>query len=86
MVASHTPPNWDLACNPGMCPDWESNQRSDPLLHRPALSPLSHTSQGQIYFCTFVFQPVISYFYKDPWFLLIGVVFQDNWCTKGAYY
>ena len=28
MVASHTPPAGDLACNPGMCPDWESNQQS----------------------------------------------------------
>ena len=27
LVASHAPPNGDLACNPGMCPDWESNQR-----------------------------------------------------------
>ena len=27
MVASHVPPTGDLACNPGMCPDWESNQR-----------------------------------------------------------
>ena len=25
-VASRTPLNGDLACNPGMCPDWESNQ------------------------------------------------------------
>ena len=24
---SHTPRTGDLACNPGMCPDWESNQR-----------------------------------------------------------
>ena len=24
-VASHTPPTGDLARNPGMCPDWESN-------------------------------------------------------------
>ena len=24
-VASRTPPTGDLACNPGMCPDWESN-------------------------------------------------------------
>ena len=24
MVASCTPPTGDLACNPGMCPDWES--------------------------------------------------------------
>ena len=27
MVASHVPPAADLALNPGMCPDWESNQR-----------------------------------------------------------
>ena len=27
VVASHTPPTGDLAQNPGMCPDWESNLR-----------------------------------------------------------
>ena len=27
LVASCTPPTGDLACNPGMCPDWELNQR-----------------------------------------------------------
>ena len=27
VVASHVPPTGDLAHNPGMCPDWESNQR-----------------------------------------------------------
>ena len=26
VVASCTPPAGDLACNPGMCPDWELNQ------------------------------------------------------------
>ena len=26
VVASHVPPTGDLAHNPGMCPDWESNQ------------------------------------------------------------
>ena len=26
VVASHTPPTGDLVPNPGMCPDWESNQ------------------------------------------------------------
>ena len=26
VVTSHTPPTGNLACNPGMCPDWESNQ------------------------------------------------------------
>ena len=25
VVAFHTPPTGDLARNPGMCPDWESN-------------------------------------------------------------
>ena len=27
VVASHVPPTRDLAHNPGMCPDWESNQQ-----------------------------------------------------------
>ena len=27
MDASHKPPTGDLACNPGMCPDWELNQQ-----------------------------------------------------------
>ena len=27
VVASCVPPTGDLACNPGMCPDWESNRR-----------------------------------------------------------
>ena len=27
VVASHAPPTGDLAHNPGMFPDWESNQR-----------------------------------------------------------
>ena len=26
VVSSHMPPTGDLACNPGMCPDWESNR------------------------------------------------------------
>ena len=26
LVASHTPPTGNLSCNPGMCPDQESNQ------------------------------------------------------------
>ena len=39
------PPAGDLAHNPGMCPDWESNL--DPLVRRPVLNPLSHTSQGE---------------------------------------
>ena len=27
VVASHVPPTGDLARNPGMCPDWESNRQ-----------------------------------------------------------
>ena len=27
VVVSHVPPSGDLARNPGMCPDWESNQQ-----------------------------------------------------------
>ena len=42
VVASHVPPTRDLACNPGMCP---GNRTGDPLVRRPVLNPLSHTSQ-----------------------------------------
>ena len=45
VVPSHTLPTEDLAHNPRMCPDWESNQQL--LIHRPALNPLSHTSHGR---------------------------------------
>ena len=27
VVGSHAPPSGDLACDPGMCPDWELNQQ-----------------------------------------------------------
>ena len=49
-----------LACNPGMCPDWESNQR--PVGLQPMLNPLSYTSQGcywsfnsALFFCLMAF-------------------------------
>ena len=45
LVASHVSPTENLAHNPGMCPDWELNPRLS--VHRPALNPLSHTSQGK---------------------------------------
>ena len=49
VVAFHVAPTGDLAHNPGICPDWESNLR--PFGSQPTLSPLSYTSQGQ--FCSF---------------------------------
>ena len=48
VVASHVPPTGDLAHNPGMCPDWESNSKL--LVCNPAPRPLSHTSQDSISF------------------------------------
>ena len=43
---TRTPPSWDLACIPGMCPAWESNWQPFDLQAGP--NPLSHTSQGLI--------------------------------------
>ena len=43
-VASHTPTTGDLAGNPGLWPD--GNQTSDLSICRPALNPLSHTTEG----------------------------------------
>ena len=52
MVSSHGPPPVDLACNPGLCPDWESNQQPFALQSGSQLSPLSHTSQDdELRFC-----------------------------------
>ena len=39
VVASQSAPTGDLACNPGMCTDWELNQQ--PFGFQPELSPLS---------------------------------------------
>ena len=36
VVSSHAPPAGDLACNPGMCLDWESNE--EPLVLQALLS------------------------------------------------
>ena len=48
LIASHRSPTGDMACNPGMCPDWESNwwpfslqasaQSTEP--HQPGQIPL----------------------------------------------
>ena len=48
VVASHVAPTRDLARNPGMCPDWESNRR--PFHSQPVFIPLSYTSQGSCAF------------------------------------
>ena len=50
LVASCTPPTRDLACNPGMCPNRESNQQ--PFCSQATLNPLSHTSQDNKQFKT----------------------------------
>ena len=48
VVVSQVPPTGDLACNPGMC--LTGNRTSNYLVHRLALNPLSHTSQGWYFF------------------------------------
>ena len=47
VAISHVAPTGDLARNPGMCPDLESNQW--PFGSQSMLNPLSYTSQGCLY-------------------------------------
>ena len=47
VVVFHVPPTGDLACDTGMCPDWESNRQPCGLQATPVFNPLSHTSQGE---------------------------------------
>ena len=42
----HWPLSWPTAHNPGMCPDWESNQQPSDL----QLNPLSYRCQGSLSF------------------------------------
>ena len=56
VVASCMPSNGDLACNPGMYPDWESNQWPFGL-QVSAPSPEPH-QPGQALFCTRIAQPL----------------------------
>ena len=49
VVASWVLCTGDLACNPGLCPDWELNWQ--PFGSQPVLNPLSHTSQAHLFLC-----------------------------------
>ena len=48
VVASHAPPTGDLAYNPGMCPDWESNLR--PFGSQASTQSTEPHHPGLIYF------------------------------------
>ena len=62
-VASHVPPTGDQACNPGMCPDWESNwqlfglqsgtQSTEP--QQPGQKPIKFKCDLNI-FCVFTYK------------------------------
>ena len=52
VVATHMAPTGDLACNPGMCPDWKLNGR--PFGSQSLLVPLSYTSRGEFFFTVFL--------------------------------
>ena len=47
VAASHAPPTGDLAWNPGMCPDWESNQQ---LFGSQARAQCTEPHQPGLYF------------------------------------
>ena len=61
-------PTGDPACNPGMCPDWESNWR--PFILQPTLNPLSYTSQAWASF----------HMSLSPLYVLLGEVSVQIFC------
>ena len=48
MIASQAPPTGDLACNAGMCPDWESNLR--PFGSQASIQSTAPHQPGQHFF------------------------------------
>ena len=74
-------PHWDLACNPGMCPDWESNRR--PLGSQPVFSPLSCTSPGLelLLFLQFDCRPFMG---RTQGFLILELPYWTLICDRDA--
>ena len=58
VVASCARPSGDVAHNPGMCPDWESNWR--PFGLQASAHPLSRTSQGFEQFLEVLHEPFLA--------------------------
>ena len=59
VVASLEPPTRDLTCNPGMCPDWESNQQPFGLQAGTQSTELHQPGLGEDYdeaYCVHLFQ------------------------------
>ena len=48
-------PYWGPDLQPRHVPRPTGNQTGNPLVHRPALHPLSHTSQGFVFFKDFIY-------------------------------
>ena len=60
MVASHVPPTGDLALNPGMFPDWESNQQPFGLQACAQSTELYQPGRGFPNFCLFFISSSIT--------------------------
>ena len=73
------PPTGDLACNPGMCPDWESI--CQPFGSQPTLNPLSYTNQSEIHFI-FLLVPLVLEVHKYFLYLLRP---SRQHCHKGKF-
>ena len=73
VVVSRMPPTGDLACNPGMCPDLESNRRPFGSQAGTVLNPLSHTSQACYIF-------TIIFFLYFPWIFFLEFI-----CTSSPH-
>ena len=78
LVASCTSPAKDLACNPGMCPDWEENQQPFGLWNN-AQPTESH--QSGLY--TYVLSSIIHNFQKVE---TIQMSLTDKWINKSSIY
>ena len=76
-ATSPNPTTRDLACNPGMCPDWESNQRPFGLQsstqstepHQPG-----HSNISWYPLCAECFKYIISFNQKNPNPLVLDIV------------
>ena len=91
VVASHAPPTGDLAHNPGMCPDWESNRR--PFGVQASTQSTEPPQLGLSLFCIIIIiiflnfrcQSKFFYFFRRIFYLINSLYFFLLLCFVSPY-
>ena len=81
-VASLTSPTQDLACNPGMCPYWESNQQPSSLQAGAQPAEPHQPGPGPLLRSYLLFYMHVLFLWLDCKHLMVGDILYEGYITK----